>query len=310
MDRLTTMEVLVAIVDQGGFGRAAKRLGMSPTMVSTHVARLEDRLGTRLIHRNTRRFALTPQGHLFVEEARAILETIARAKNSVRRGGGGPSGRVSIDVPGAIGLRFVVPMMQPFRERQPGIALDLNLGERASVFRPEGGDLLICVGVPPEGKGEVIKLGQTRFVQVASPDYIARHGVPEMPEDLHEHATILYATIERPVGQWRFVREGENRSLRPDSVASFNHGDAITAAAVGGMGIAQTLELLVAPEIAAGRLVPVLTDWNCKAIDIQLFIRQESAKRLAVRAVADCLREKIEWPGSLQSIDNINRPGV
>lgn len=297
MDRLVTMEVLVAIVDQGGFGRAAKRLGMSPTMVSTHMARLEDRLGTRLIHRSTRRFALTPQGHIFVEEARAILESIARAEDSVRRGGIGPSGRVSIDAPGAIGSRFVVPIMQPLRERQPGIALDVHLGDRVSSFRLEGADLLICVGIPPEGKGEVIKLGQTRLVQVASPDYIARHGMPETPDDLHEHDTILYATNERPVGQWRFVREGENRSLRPDSVASLNHGDAITAAAIGGMGIAQTLELLVAPEIAAGKLIPVLTDWNRKEIDIQLFMQQESAKRLAVRTVADFLREQIDWPG-------------
>lgn len=297
MDRFTGLDVFVAIVDCGSFSRAAARLAMSPTMVSAHLARLEDRLGTQLIHRTTRRFALTPQGHLFLDEARGVLDALAQAESVVRRSGSGPSGRVAIDAPGAIGLRFVVPALPLLRAQHPRIMLDLSVGDRSMMFRPEGFDLLLRVGVPAEGKGEVITLGRTRFVQVAAPGYLNRRGAPATPDDLHDHDCVLYATVERPVGQWRFVRGQERRSLRPSSVATFNHGDAIAAAAVAGVGIAQTLEMLVAPELDAGKLKPVLTDWNLESVDIQLFIPQDRTKRAAVRAVADFLQTEIKWTG-------------
>jgi DNA-binding transcriptional LysR family regulator len=295
MDRLTGFEVFVAIVDSGSFSRAADRLALSPTMVSTHLARLEDRLGTRLINRTTRRFGLTPHGHLFLEEARAILEAVEQAESRLQMRDIGPSGRVALDAPGAIGLRFVVPALPQVRALHPGVTLDLSIGDRSMMFRPEGFDMLIRIGVPAEGKGEVVNLGRTRFVQVASPDYLARRGEPVTPDDLHDHDCVLFATVDRPVGQWRFVRGKERRSLRPASVATFNNGDAIAAAAVAGVGIGQTLEMLVAPELASGRLKPILTEWNRESVDIQLFIPQDRAKRQAVRAVAQFLQTQVDW---------------
>ena len=295
MDRLTGFEVFVAIVDSGSFSRAAERLALSPTMVSTHLARLEDRLGTRLINRTTSRFGLTPHWHMLLEQARAILEAVEQAESLVQMRDMGPSGHVALDVPGAIGLRFVVPALPQLRALHPRIALDLSVGDRSMMFRPEGFDMLIRIGVPAEGKGEVINLGRTRFVQVASPDYLARRGEPVTPDDLHDHDCVLYATVDRPVGQWRFVRGKERRSLRPASVATFNHGDAIAAAAVAGVGIGQTLEMLVAPELASGRLKPVLTEWNRESVDVQLFIPQDRVKRQAVRAVAQFLRDQVDW---------------
>lgn len=295
MDRLASLEVLVAIVDYGGFNRAAERLGMSPTMVSTHLARLEDRLGTRLIHRSTRRFALTPQGKLYVEDTRAVLEALREAEDAVRRGASGPSGRVAIDAPGAIGLRFVVPALPRLRALHPRVAIDLSVGDRSTIYRPQGFDVLIRVGTPPEGKGDVTTLGRTRYVQVASPDYLARRGIPASPEALHDHDTLLYAAIDRPAGQWRFSHAGEHRTLRLRSAASFNHGDALAAAALAGMGIAQTLEMLVAPEIASGRLVPVLGEWNREGVDLQMFVPQDRGGRAAVQAVAAFFREEQIW---------------
>lgn len=303
MDRFTGLEVLIAIVDNGSFASAAERLGLSPTMVSSHLARLEDRLGTRLINRTTRRFTLTLQGHLFLEEAREIVDAMRHAENLIRRGGMGPSGRVAIDAPGAIGLRFVVPAVPQLRMLHPKILLDCSVGDRSMMFRPEGFDILIRVGASGEGKGEVIKLGETRFVQVASPDYLKRRGQPMTPDELHDHDCILYAAVDRPAGQWRFIRNDERRLLRPPSVATFNHGDAIAAAAVAGVGIAQTLEILISPELVSGKLIPVLTDWNREAVDIQLFIPQDRSKRAPVQAVADYLRTQINWNYRLADIN-------
>lgn len=297
MDRMTSLEVLVAIVDHGGFARAAERLGISPTMVSAHVARLEDRLGARLLTRSTRRFALTAQGHRFVEEARAILDAVRSAEANVRRGTQGLSGRVAINVPAAIGLRFIVPAIPLFRELHPMVAFDLSLSDHTPAFRPESHDLVIRAGVGAEGRGEILTLGHTRFVQVASPAYLARRGTPETIQQLEEHDCILYATAERPVGQWRFVRETERRSLRPRSVLTFNHGSALAEAALAGLGIGQTLELLVARELAEGRLVSVLSQWNADPVDLQLFIAEDRRARRAVRAAAEFLRDRVDWSG-------------
>jgi len=297
MDRLTGFEVFVAIVDSGGFSRAAERLGMSPAMISTHLARLEDRLGARLIDRTTRRFALTLEGHRFLQDARSILDAVAEAEGAIRGGSAGPRGLVMIDTPGAIGLRFLLPAIPGLRQRYPDVAIDLSFSERSMVFRPEGFDIMIRVGDPPEGRGRILPLGTTRFVQVASPAYLARKGTPRNPEELPDHEMIVHATAERPLGQkWRFWKDGTTHWLRPAAVAAFNHGDAITAAAVSGVGIAQTLEMLVAPEIAAGQLVPLLEDWNDNPVKVQLFVPEDRARRHAVMAVAHYLADHVNWP--------------
>jgi len=296
-DRLTPLQVLVAIVDSGGFARAAERLAMSPTMVSTHLARLESRLGTRLIHRSTRRFTLTAEGHMLVAEARALLHSLDAAEEAVRRGRAGPSGRVRIEAPGALGLRFIAPALPRFRAAYPHIVLDVNVSDRTGSERPQAMDLMVRVGLPLDGKSEVLRLGQTRFVQVASPEYLARRGAPERPEDLLEHETVVYTTTDRPIGLWRFVRGEERRAMRLTGVATFNHGDAITSAVVAGLGIAQTLELLVAPELEAGALVQVLPDWNADPVDIQLLFAPDRRNRPAVRAVIDFLRSEVDWRG-------------
>ena len=298
MDRFSALEVLVAIADSGGFNRAAARLDMSPAMVSTHLARLEERLGAKLIERTTRRLDLAPQGRHFLDEARTILSLLTQAETAVRRGTGGPSGRVQIDAPGAIGLRFVVPALPALRTLHPEIVIDLSVGDRGTVFRTDGFDLLIRVGSPNEGQGHIVPLGETRFVQIASPDYLARRGTPGTPEELLEHDLVNYATAASPIGhRWRFWRDGEMHWLRPPGVATFNHGGAIAAAVAAGVGIGQTLEMLVAPEIAEHRVVPILTDWNRNGVPIQLVIPEDRAARPAVKAVADFLRDNVDWSG-------------
>jgi DNA-binding transcriptional LysR family regulator len=304
MDRLVGLEVFVSIVESGGFSRAAARLGMSPAMVSTHLARLEERLGARLINRTTRRFDLTQQGQQFLEDARFVLSTLDEAESAVGRAEEGPSGRVRIDTPGAMGLRLVVPALTAFRARHPGIVLDLCIGDRGTVFRTEGFDIVIRVGEARTGGFAVTVLGRTRFVQVASPAYLQRCGVPTTLAELEQHDALVYATVDHPTGRrWRFWRDGETHWMRPRSVAAFNHGDAISAAAVAGVGVAQTLDVLVGPEIADGRLVPILTEWNHNGIPIQMIIPEDRAARPAVAAVAEFLRTQIDW-----SADGLDRP--
>src|SRR5271154_5693842 len=140
MDRLTGYEVFVAIVERGGFSRAARSLGMSVAMVSTHVSTLEARVGARLLTRSTRRVDLTADGQRFLADARAIVEAAANAEAGLGAAGRRPVGRVRIDVPGSMGLIYVVPALAAFRSENPGITLDLSLGDRGTVLRTEGCD--------------------------------------------------------------------------------------------------------------------------------------------------------------------------
>ena len=213
MDRLAELEVFVSIVDSGGFARAARKLRMSPAMVSTHLSRLETRLGVKLLDRTTRRIDLTQRGRSLLDDARHILGSLAAAEASVRGGGGVPSGRVRIDAPSAVGSRFIVPAIPAFRARYPQIVLDLSLGDRGSVLRPDRFDIVVRVGEPGQSDAYVQSLSETRFVHVASPVYLARRPAPRTPDDLAEHDCILYASVELQAdNRWRFRAQWRDAS--------------------------------------------------------------------------------------------------
>lgn len=150
----------------------------------------------------------------------------------------------------------------------------------------------LCQGQYPRQRG------LPRHDQCGHPRrYLARRGTPMTLDELHEHNIILYAAIDRPVGQWRFARYAE-RLLRPRSIATLNHGDALASAAIVGIGLAQTLEMLVALELALGTLLLVRTAWNRESFPVQLFILRDRTSQPAVRAVADFLRDQVDWVSS------------
>ena len=298
MDRMRALEVFVEIVERGTMSRAGAALGMSQTMVSTHLSELEARLGKRLLARSTRRMDLTEEGRRFLDHTRHILASVRAAEDAVRGHGGAPRGTVRIDAPPAIGHRFLLPAIPALHAAWPDILIDLSLGDRPAVLRPEGFDILVRVGSVRPEDADIRMLGRTPFVTVASPAYLARRGVPRSPDDIASHACIVYATVERPGGQrWDFVRDGIVRSLRPPTVARFNDGTAISGAAVAGLGIARTLEVLVADELADGRLVRLLEDWSVEPQMISAFAPLARSHIPAVAATLDYL-ETLPWTGA------------
>lgn len=295
---MRALEVFVEIVERGTMSRAALALGMSQPMVTTHLADLEARLGKRLLARSTRRMDLTDEGRRFLDHARHILTSVRVAEDAMRGDAGMPRGPVRIDAPAAIGHRFLLPAIPGFLARWPDILMDLSLGDRPAVLRPEGFDILVRVGPVRPEDADIRLLGRTPFVTVASPDYLARRGVPESPDDIADHSCIVYATVERPGGQrWDFIRDGTVRSLRPPTVARFNDGTAISIAAVAGLGIARTLEVLVADELADGRLVRLLDDWSVEPQTISAFAPLARSQIPAIAATLDYL-ETLPWSGT------------
>ncbi|WP_336969908.1 LysR family transcriptional regulator [Sphingobium aromaticiconvertens] len=296
MDRLRSLEVFVEIINQGSMSRAAQALGMSPTMVTTHLAQLEKRLGKRLLDRTTRRIDLTREGDRFLNDARHILDAFQAAEDVARDGPVRPRGRVRVDAPAAVGLRYIVPAVPLFCATYPDVALDISLGDRGVVFRPDGFDVLLRIGEEHPANADVRVLGHTRFVHVAAPSYLALHGVPEKPEDLEQHDCITYSTTERVGGpRWNFNSGNKIQTVRPKSKLSLNDGSAVSTLAVSGLGIARTLEMLVASEIKMGTLRPVLEGWTESPVSICAFAANDRAKTPAVSAVLDFC-ESISWP--------------
>lgn len=299
MPSLIELQVFAAIVDAGSLARAAAHLRMSPSMVTTHLARLEEGLGARLLKRSTRRLDLTDSGRVFLDHARAILEAVNRAQEAVQRGDGQPVGHVRIDAPAGVGTVLVLPLLSECRDRFPGIVIDLGLGDRGTLYRADGADILIRVGAAPADAGRIVTLGTAHHFLVAAPAYLSRRGIPLVPRDLEGHDGILYASRETPDGRrWQFVRDGETQWLRPRPALTFNDGLALTSACAAGAGLAQTLDILAAPFLANGGLVRLLLDWTPLSTPITMTCPGVRAGDAAVKAVAGFLSERVPaiWP--------------
>ncbi|MFV3075022.1 LysR family transcriptional regulator [Niveispirillum fermenti] len=302
MPSLAELQVFVAIVEAGSLARAAAQLRLSPSMVTTHLARLEQGLGTRLLKRSTRRLDLTDTGRIFLDHARGILDAVGRAQDAVRRGDGRPSGRVCIDAPAGVGGTLVVPLLPACRAQYPDIVIDLALGDRGTLYRADGADILVRVGAPPADAHQDIRpvtLGMARYIMVAAPAYLARHGTPVGLPDLLDHDGILYASRETPDGRrWRFQGEGEALWLRPRPALTFNDGAAMIAACAAGAGIAQTLDILAAAALADGSLVRLLPGLCSLTVPVVMTCPGGRAGDAAVRAVAGFLADHVTsvWP--------------
>jgi len=295
MDRLTAMEAFVAVAELGSFSRAAARMRMSAAMMTLHVARMEEKLGVRLFNRTTRRVDLTEDGRQLLDHARAALHAFTLAENALKPGGG-LTGRVRIDAPASIGHAFIVPALESFHRLYPDIVVDLSLGDRGTVFRADGFDILLRVGEAPLSGWITVPLGTTRLVCLAAPDYLGRHGTPATPEDLNEHRCILYASVEGAGGNpWSFTQNGRRVRIRPPAAFTFNDGAAIMATTCAGLGIAQNLEMLAHEELRTGRLRPLLQDWTTASLQVVLMSAKDRYALPYVRATMDFLAERMDW---------------
>lgn len=295
MDRLTAIEAFVAVADTGSFTRAAARMRISAAMMTVHIARLEEHLGTRLFNRTTRRVDLTEEGRIFLPHAHTALAAIASAQDAVRPGKG-LSGRVRIDAPASIGHAFILPALEEFHRLHPDIVVDLTLGDRGTVFRIDGFDIVMRVGEARIAGWVTLPLGETRQFCLASPAYLERHGAPSHPDQVAGHRCILYASVETPGGApWAFRVDNRLHRVRPPAVFTFNDGAAIMAATRAGLGIAQNLEMLARRDLREGHLLPVLLDYATAPVPIVLMSAKERHALPHVRAAMDFLSTRVDW---------------
>lgn len=261
MDKLRSMEILVAVVDLGSFTAAAETFRISPVMVGKHIRQLEERLGTRLLARTTRRQSLTEIGRQYVEQCRQILAQIAAAETGAEAMRATPRGKLKITAPVSFGSECIAPLMADYLAAYPDVSLELNLNDRMADLVEEGFDAAIRIGALEDSGMVARPLRPYAMVICASPAYLARHGTPRTPDDLARHECVDFLQWSRHM-RWRLSgREARHDGVTPESRFRSNNGQALRMAALHGFGIVMQAEILLAGDIAAGRLVPLLADY-------------------------------------------------
>ncbi|ENZ8140504.1 LysR substrate-binding domain-containing protein [Klebsiella aerogenes] len=274
MDKLRGMETFVAVVECGSFTGAAARLEMSAVMVGKYIALLEGQLGTRLLERNTRRQSLTDAGRVYFDEARRVLEQVANAERSVERLRLAPAGTLRVSAPVSFGASIIAPLTASFLQDWPEVRVELDLTNRMVDLVDEGIDLAIRIGDIQRTDLVAKYLAPYRMAICAAPDYLARHGTPQTPADLAGHQCLSH-TVWTARNEWRLPGTAEEVRWKRDAVLRCNDGYALRMAAVAGAGLLLQPEVLLAEDLANGRLVRILQNYTPEPRPIHLLWRQD-----------------------------------
>ncbi|WP_175687300.1 LysR family transcriptional regulator [Burkholderia multivorans] len=292
-DPFRGIAVFMHVVQAGSFTLAAERLDMSKSGVAKSISRLEAALGVRLFQRTTRRLSLTDEGGQFSDGCLRALAELESAQAQVTTQRQELTGRLRVDLPVVFGRRWVLPALLEIAAEHSALELDVSLTDRRVDLVQDGIDLVIRIGPLQDSATLVAKpLGAQRAVLVARPDYLARHGQPQTPDDLHRHACITFGGggQARP---WHFLdRHGRNLSLAVRGRLGLNHSDAILDAALAGHGIALLSDWLVADHLSAGRLVRVLPQARTQGFPIHAVWQKNQHLSTKVRHVVDLLAER------------------
>ncbi|SHN11909.1 DNA-binding transcriptional regulator, LysR family [Duganella sacchari] len=260
MDRLRSMEVFVGVVEAGSFTAAARAFEMSVVMVGKHIADLEQRLGARLLNRTTRRQSLTEIGEQYCEQCRQILAHVQSAESGALAMRSSARGNLRISAPVAFGSALLAPLLPAYMAAHPEVSVDLDLSERISDLVEEGLDAAIRIGRLDDSTLIARPLKPYGMVICGAPAYLARCGTPATPADLAQHQCLDFLHWRRVV-RWRLGQpDGALPSPQPSRFRS-NNGQAVKQMALNGFGLAMLPEIVVAEEIAQGRLVPLLRNY-------------------------------------------------
>lgn len=261
MDLIDGLKAFVATAQTGSFTEAAERLGVSNRLTSKYVAELESRVGARLLQRTTRKVGLTPIGQKLLLRAPALLDELDDMLAAVSEESKGLTGLLRIAAPVTFGEIYIKDLLSRFSALHPKLSIDLRLNDTYVDLASDGFDLAFRVGIPDIATLKVRKLGYLISHVVASPQYLAKHGTPETPQDLQQHVCII-DTNRRDSHRWVFLKGKEEHSITPSRHLMVNSARVARDWALDGCGIALCPDFVLQDGIAAGSLIPLLPDYT------------------------------------------------
>ena len=291
-DRARALEVFTAVATAGSFSGAGRSLDLTPSAVGRTIDRIEARLGVRLLLRTTRTLTLTAEGQAYLSAARRILTDLDDAEQAIADQGA-PRGRLRVSASLSHGRLCVVPLLGAFVRLYPHILLDINLTDAVVDIAGGQADVGVRFGPLTDSPLTARKLGETGRIIVAAPDYLTRHGTPTVPEDLHGHNCLSF-NFRRAEPIWPFRRDGQDYVLSVHGSIEANNGETLGQLAVAGVGVARVGAFSVVDDIASGRLVPLLEDYNPGDVETIHAVFVGGANTPArVRAFVDFLAERL-----------------
>jgi LysR family transcriptional regulator, regulator for bpeEF and oprC len=276
---------------RGGFAAAARELGTAPSTLAKSVARLETSLGLRLFHRTTRQLSLTGDGERLFQRCQRVLAELDELQAEAAGNRAEPSGTLRIDMPIVFGRRTMLPLLARLVQRHPRLALDVRLSDARADLVKDGIDVAIRIGELKDSSLVARRFASQQLVLVAAPDYLKRHGSPRAIEELAAHRHIVFrlpsSGRDRPQ---EFAANGQTVSLQPARTLRFNDGEAMVQAAVLGLGLTQVPDNMADAELAAGRLVELMSRHRPDPMPIHAVMPAQRMVPSRVRALLDMLR--------------------
>ena len=292
MGKFADIEALVAVVESGSFIAAGERLGVAKSMVSRRISQLENRLGSRLLNRTTRRLALTEAGRNFYQRAAQILADLDEAEQSVAAETIDLRGAIKLAAPLTFGLKHLSGAITDFLDAHPAIELNLDLNDRNINLIEEGFDLAVRIGELQDSTLVVRRLGTSRAMTCASPAYLERYGEPAQPDDLRQHIGLQYSNLGYRQ-HWQYeTPKGETVFAQPQIRIRANNGEALACAAVASLGITTGPTFILGSYLREGSLVSILRDYRRPTVGIYALYPPGRMLPRRIRVFSDFLAER------------------
>jgi DNA-binding transcriptional LysR family regulator len=296
MSRLPDMEamaIFAKVVEMRGITAAAVDLGLSAPTVSKALVRLEQRLGSRLLNRTSRRFALTDAGHALADRAARLLADAEAAQDALLAQSATPRGLIRLAAPMSFGVSQLAPILPDFLQQNPAVSVDLHLSDALVDVIGEGFDAALRIGVLADSSLLARRLAPVPGMIVAAPAYLDRRGRPAHPADLANHDCLAYA-YQRTRDTWHLTNPaGEAVTVRPSGRLRANNGDTMLLAAVAGIGIAALPAFIAGPAMADGRLEQILPNWSGSNASLYLLTPPNGPRPVRVQLLVDFLTRRL-----------------
>ena len=283
---LAALAALVKVVQAGSFTRAAEAMHTQKAHLSRVITHLERELGVRLLERTTRSLSLTEVGREIFERAVGILGAVEDAERVAQRMLAEPRGVLKLTCGVEFGMIAVGRWIDAYLQRYPQVSVDADFTGRVIDIVHEGFDLAIRVGELPDSRLAARRLGELHYGLFASPDYLARRGIPGSPEELAQHDLLVFTAGSHRVG-WRLVQGSENRRIEAPARLRINNSFAVRDAAIQGLGIAQLPALVANAALSSAQLTRVLPDWHPPAVPVHALFPSNRYLTPKVRAFID-----------------------
>lgn len=304
MDKLKQIEAFIAVVEHGSMAAAALTQNVTPVMIGRRINALESRIGVKLLHRSTRRIAVTEQGAVFMEQCKQALADLDRAEMLIAEGKHKATGHLIVSAPAAFGRKHVAPHAPAFLAANPEVQISFNLTDRVVDLVREGYDVGIRIGGAIDPNFVAIKLASNKRVVCGTPAYFAKYGVPQTLDDLAQHNCLAFNLQGGQQRGWYFSQNGKTVTVRVNGNLDCNDGELLHRWTGEGLGLGWRSTWEILPQLESGELITVLDEYALPAYDILAVYPQQRPVPAKIRFFIEHLKAQFARPGYWMAAGN------